>query len=110
MAAYRAAEIYVHDIFAGILRETDEGYSFVYDTAYLKKDNAVPVSLTLPLNKEPYFSKTLFAFFDGLIPEGWLLDVVVRNWKLRADDRFGILLAACRDCIGCVSVREIVQR
>ena len=109
MSEYRTAQIFVRDKLAGILRETDEGYSFAYDTAYLSSDNPSPVSLTLPLTDEPYNSKTLFAFFDGLIPEGWLLDVVVRNWKLNEKDRFGILLAACKDPIGNVSVREVSE-
>ena len=109
MSEYRTAQIFVRDKLAGILRETDEGYSFVYDTDYLSSDNPSPVSLTLPLTEKPYVSKTLFAFFDGLIPEGWLLDVVVHNWKLNEKDRFGILLAACKDPIGNVSVREVSE-
>ncbi len=46
----------------------------------------------------------MFPFFDGLIPEGWLLDVAVDNWKLKSTDRMGLLLACCKDCIGAVSV------
>ena len=109
MSEYRTAQIFVRDKLAGLLRETDEGYSFAYDTNYLSSDNTSPVSLTLPLTDKPYDSKTLFAFFDGLIPEGWLLDVVVHNWKLNEKDRFGILLAACKDPIGNVPVREVSE-
>ncbi len=43
--------------------------------------------------------------FDGLIPEGWLLGAVSRNWKIDTKDRFGLLLVACKDAIGNVSVR-----
>lgn len=105
MTTFRTAYIYVRSIFAGILRETDEGYSFQYDADYLKNENASVVSLTLPLRQEEYTSKTLFSFFDGLIPEGWLLKVVTDNWKIDRRDRFGILLVACKDGIGNVSVR-----
>ena len=63
------------------------------------------MSLTLPLTEESYHSKTLFSFFDGLIPEGWLLSVVSRNWKIDKKDRFGLLLVACRDGIGNVTIR-----
>ena len=45
----------------------------------------------------------------GLIPEGWLLDLVTHNWKLRANDRFGLLLVACKDCIGSVVIREVTE-
>ena len=86
---------------------TDYGYSFQYDAEYASDAGSAAVSLTLPLQKEAYTSKTLFAFFDGLIPEGWLLNVVTHNWKIDARDRFGLLLVACKDCIGTVSIREV---
>ena len=106
MSVYRTAYIYVRDIFAGILKETEAGYSFTYDDNYLNYKDASPVSLTLPLSKKSFHSKSLFPFFDGLIPEGWLLVAVSKNWKLDLKDRFGILLVACKDCIGNVSVFE----
>lgn len=106
MAAFRTGYIYVRNIYAGELSEEDDGYRFVYDREYLNSEKASAVSLTLPLREEPYVSKTLFSFFDGLIPEGWLLRAVSRNWKIDAGDRFGVLLVACKDGIGTVSVRE----
>ena len=89
-----------------MLCETDEGYSFSYDEQYLIRKDASPVSLTLPLSEKTYTSKPLVPFFDGLIPEGWLLGVVSRNWKIDVKDRFGLLLVACKDGIGNVSIRE----
>lgn len=106
MDAFRSAYVYVRNHFAGILSETDSGYQFVYEKDYLTSEEAAPVSLTLPLSTEPYLSTTLFPFFDGLIPEGWLLNVVSRNWKIDVKDRFGLLLVACKDCIGSVSIQE----
>ncbi|MBR6270582.1 MAG: HipA N-terminal domain-containing protein [Lachnospiraceae bacterium] len=106
MSAFRKAYVYVRNVFAGILSETDSGYKFAYDEDYLKSENASPVSLTLPLRDEPYDSGILFPFFDGLIPEGWLLGVVSRNWKIDTKDRFGLLLVACKDGIGNVSIAE----
>lgn len=103
---YRTAYVYVRNSFAGTLSETDEGYEFAYDENYAADSSNSPVSLTLPINTVPYKSKTLFSFFDGLIPEGWLLDVVSRNWKIDKNDRFGLLLIACKDSIGNVSIRE----
>lgn len=106
MNGFRTAYVYVREDFAGVLSETDAGYSFTYDEGYLSQQNPAPVSLTLPLQAASYLSHTLFPFFDGLIPEGWLLDVVSRNWKIDTMDRFGILLVACKDPIGAVSIRE----
>ena len=105
--SYRKADIYVHETIAGVLEETETGYRFQYVPEYLSQKDAEPVSLTLPIQKDPYQSQVLFPFFDGLIPEGWLLDVVEETWKVNPKDRMGLLLVSCRDTIGHVSVREI---
>ncbi len=89
---------------AGTLIEDDEGYHFKYEQPYLLKSDAEPVSLTLPLSHIEYHSNVLFPFFDGLIPEGWLLDIAEKNWKLDVRDRMSILLATCQNCIGAVSI------
>lgn len=102
----RKAKVYMHNDLAGFLTETTDGYSFTYDSDYLTGSGSKPVSLTLPLQDKTYTSKVMFSFFDGLIPEGWLLEIAEKNWKLNARDRMGLLLACCRDCIGAVSVEE----
>ncbi len=106
MDAFRIAYVYVEEDLAGILQETDEGYRFAYDADYLCSNASVPISVTMPLSTDAYYSKTLFPFFDGLIPEGWMLNVISRNWKLDPNDRFGLLLVSCKDCIGNVSIHE----
>lgn len=103
----RRAEVHMYDRLAGLLAETDEGFTFSYDLDYLYSNNAEAISLTLPLRKEPYQSKILFPFFDGLIPEGWLLEIAANNWKLDSRDRMEILLKTCTDCIGAVSIVEL---
>lgn len=100
----RQAIVLYEDTPAGIITENDEGYLFAYDADYLTTPDSQPISLTLPLQEQDYQSKVLFPFFDGLIPEGWLLNIAVNNWKINPKDRFGLLLTMCRDCIGCVSV------
>ncbi len=100
----RKAKVLFHDEPAGILSETEEGYEFLYYPEYAASSEAEPISLTMPKRTEPYTSKILFPFFDGLIPEGWLLDIAEKNWKINARDRMGLLLACCRDCTGAVSI------
>ncbi len=102
----REAEVYFHEQYVGLVRETESGYHFEYSNDYFNLKDAKPISKTLPMDKRNYESKVLFPFFDGLIPEGWLLDIAQQNWKLNYNDRMGLLLACCRDCIGAVSVRE----
>ena len=103
----RAGIVFVQNMRAGLITETDTGYEFYYENEYLEKEDSLAVSLTLPLSREIYKSNTLFPFFDGLIPEGWLLNVVERNWKIDGRDRFGLLLVTCADCIGDVRIEAL---
>jgi len=107
--AGRKAEIRIHDKTAGWLIQDAEGYHFQYDKLYMESPTPVPVSLTLPLQEVPFTSKVMIPFFDGLIPEGWLLDIAERNWKLNSRDRMGLLLACCKDCIGAVSAHPVIE-
>jgi len=99
----RKGLVFYKDYLAG---EIADGYTFQYNFDFLHSKNAKPISLTLPLQEQAFQSKILFPFFDGLIPEGWLLNIAINNWKLNTKDRFGLLLVLCNDCIGCVSVKK----
>jgi len=105
----RKADILMHGRPAGILEELEHGYRFTYLPDYLADRHTVPVSLSLPLQTEPFEDKRLFPFFDGLIPEGWLLEIAGATWKIDPRDRMGLLLACCRDCIGAASVVPIKE-
>ena len=88
---YRSAYIYVRNVFAGVLAETDYGYSFAYNEEYLQTENATAVSLTLPLTANKYRAKTLLTFSDRLITEGWLLDIVKHNRNILPRDQLSVL-------------------
>ncbi len=105
----RKAVIKMDTQLAGWLTQDEYGYHFIYDSTYLTNKVARPISLTLPLQETTFTSNVLFPFFDGLIPEGWLLEIAEKNWKLNPRDRMGLLLTCCKDCIGAVSVEEIKQ-
>ncbi|MDR1610830.1 MAG: HipA N-terminal domain-containing protein [Candidatus Symbiothrix sp.] len=100
----KQAKIFFKNELAGILTEDENGYAFIYDNQYLKSEKSEPVSLTLPMQEHTFHNNVLFPFFDGLIPEGWLLDIAQKNWKIDLRNRFSLLLACCKDCIGAVSV------
>ena len=100
----RRAKVYIHNKWAGILIEDENGYHFQYRKEYLETENPEPVSLLLPLQKEVFHSTVMFPFFDGLIPEGWLLEIAEKSWKLDNRDRMGLLLKTCYDCVGAVSI------
>ncbi len=106
----RKAEIKFNDETAGWLSQDENGYHFWYDPDYLSSENPIAVSLTLPLKEQPYTNPVMFSFFDGLIPEGWLLAIAETNWKLNERDRMGLLMTCCKDCIGAVSVIPVENK
>jgi serine/threonine-protein kinase HipA len=95
---------------AGLLSELDNGeYEFVYDAEYRINYPDSFITFNMPVSKHQYRSKSLFPFFDGLIPEGWLLNIASESWKINKNDRMGLLLACCQNAIGAVSVHAINQ-
>jgi len=104
----RQAKILYNNLFCGLLTETDDGtFTFQYDEDYVDRCPDQFITFTMPVSKREYKDKRLFAFFEGLIPEGWLLDIASKNWKINTNDRMGLLLACCQNCIGAVSVQPI---
>ena len=103
------AKVFYSSKLAGYLEKTDNGYSFTYDQDYLMNDDPKPVSQTLPLSPYTQTSRNLFSFFDGLIPEGWLLNIASNHWKIDRTDRFKLLITLCRDTIGAVTVEPIEE-
>ena len=103
----RKGAVYYAKELAGFIEEHDDQYQFRYLPEYFEKENAQAISLTMPLQEQPFASERLFSFFDGLIPEGWLLETAEQNWKLNPRDRMGLLLACCKDTIGAVTVEKV---
>ena len=101
------AAVYYRDKRAGILTKTAAGYEFAYDPIYLLDPAARPISLSMPLRAEKYESFKLFSFFDGLLPEGWLLDLISTSTKIDKNDKFRLLLHTGRDPVGAVSIRPL---
>ncbi len=102
----KRAKIFIDGLFCGVLTENYDGYFFQYDREYLSREDAKPLSPTMPLRNETFEKEFMFPVFDGLIPEGWLLNIVDKNWKINPRDRMELLLLCCKDCIGNISVRE----
>jgi len=106
----RRGNVYYKNDLAGIITETNEGdFIFQYDKLYVKEHPTEFITFAMPITDKPYTEKRLFPFFEGLIPEGWLLDIASKNWKINRNDRMGLLLACCQNCIGAVSVVPITE-
>ncbi|MDX9947488.1 MAG: HipA N-terminal domain-containing protein [Bacteroidales bacterium] len=106
----RRGEVYYNEHLAGILTETDDGeYVFQYDPGYIREHPQEFITFKMPVTRKKYTDKRLFPFFEGLIPEGWLLEIASESWRINKNDRMGLLLACCQNCIGAVSVKPIPE-
>ena len=104
MKPLRKASVMFKEAAVGIIEETGQGYRFAYDSSYLTQGE--PIGVAFPMREQPYESKALFPFFKGLLPEGWLREVVCQTLKIDLKDDFGLLIKACGDCIGAVWIKE----
>lgn len=101
------AIVYCGDKEAGELVKKPGGYEFTYKPDYLRDPDAAPISLGLPLNPDKYASPRLFPFFDGLLPEGWLLELTCTSAKIDKNDKFRLLLHTGKDPLGAISIRPV---
>jgi HipA-like protein len=101
----RSARVRINGVDAGRLEEIPTGYRYSYFQNYLNDPSNPPISLTLPKNKEPVESPTLFAFFFGLLAEGALKTEQCRALKLDEHDHFGRLIqTTADDSIGAITL------
>jgi HipA-like protein len=107
----RQLEVYVNETKAGILTENIPGsdYTFSYDDAYLTSCSS-PISVTMPLRKQPYKSGHLFPFFTNLLPEGANRKTICRESRIDENDFFGMLMATVgTDMIGAVNFKNVKE-
>lgn len=101
----RSARVLMHGNAAGVLEEDDGGvtYQFTYGAGYVGE----PISRTMPVRTEPYLFNGFPAFFDGLLPEGEMLEGLLRQHKIDAKDRLAQLLAVGGELVGAVTVEAM---
>lgn len=101
----RKAKIYIHGHPAGVLEELEPGkhYRFAYFTEY----QGAPVSLTMPLTQRIYSFPSFPPFFEGLLPEGVMLEGMLRRLKIDRHDYFTQLVATGQDLVGAVTCEAL---
>ena len=102
--AMRRAEVYYGNAQAGELIEVIalHEYHFIYHADY----SGPPISLTMPVRPAAYKFDTFPPFFDGLLPEGFQLEALLRQKKLDRGDHFSQLLSIGSDTVGAVTITE----
>jgi serine/threonine-protein kinase HipA len=97
----RKARVFNHGVYAGELIDSNDGtYSFIYDDNY----QGPAISLSMPLVKKQFHYKQFPPFFDGLLPEGMLLEALLKNAKIDRKDLFSQIVTVGKDLVGSVTV------
>jgi serine/threonine-protein kinase HipA len=103
----RKAKVFVDGLEAGILNEVvfNSKYVFEYRDGY----SGPAVSLTMPLSEKLREFSSFPPFFEGLLPEGFLLEGLLKFGKIDRNDFFAQLLAVGDDMVGNITVKEIQE-
>jgi len=101
----RKAKVYNYGTPAGELLEIkiNAEYRFTYYENY----DSTPISLTMPVDKKEFAFNSFPPFFEGLLPEGIMLENLLRLAKIDANDLFSQLVSVGGDLVGSVTVEEI---
>jgi uncharacterized protein HI_0666 len=96
----RLGKVYLYGEFIGLLQEDKHGFHFAYNPDY----QGMPLSLSLPLEQSPFYSKTLFPYFASLIPEGWLKKKYAAYQQIDEHDLFRFLINNGDNMLGAVQI------
>jgi serine/threonine-protein kinase HipA len=101
----RFLHIFIDSAKVGTLTGKDNGdHIFTYDDGWLGRRSPTPLSLSLPLQAEPFSPEISKAFFANLLPEGQVRDHFASKYRVSADDDFGLLAALGGDCAGALAL------
>ncbi|HMM66710.1 MAG TPA: type II toxin-antitoxin system HipA family toxin [Dokdonella sp.] len=81
-----------------------EEWRFQYRPDYLASTQPIPLSVTLPLQDEPFAGAVIANWFGNLLPEGAVRETIERRLRLPPRDNFALLVAIGGECAGAVSV------
>lgn len=97
--------VYLKSEKVGMLQLDDSRrFIFTYDKNWLRLKTAVPLSISLPLQQEPFQDDHARPFFSNLLPESELRRVIARKLGLSENNDFALLEAIGGECAGAVSL------
>lgn len=100
----KKAKVFVYKKQAGVLYEVEKGKNYIFE--YLEHYQSEAISLSMPVKKRRFEFNRFPPFFDGLLPEGSLLEGLLKNKKIDEDDFFAQLIATGEDLVGAVTVQK----
>ncbi len=85
-----------------LIRDKELMHTFRYEPSWLKYPDRFQLSLALPLQEEPFGNKLTLSFFENLLPEGEVREILGRDYQMRSS--FEFLKKFGKDCSGAIIV------
>jgi serine/threonine-protein kinase HipA len=85
-----------------LIRDEERVFSFRYTKDWLSYEKAFPLSLSLPLEDKAFGNKVSQSFFENLLPEGEVRDIIGRTHQV--EGVFDFLKEYGQDCAGAIVV------
>lgn len=102
--AIQYLDVFFHDTLVGGLSYNKGLLEFTYNPNYLSVDKALPLSTSMPLQKEAFSHGITEAFFAGLLPEDIVRKRIARYLRISEGNTFELLKAIGGECAGAVSL------
>ncbi len=100
----KKAKVFVDDVLAGYFVEIEKRKKYCF--YYLDGYEGGSISLTMPVSQKVYTFDTFPPFFEGFLPEGIMLELLLRKTKIDKDDFFEQLMRVGGELIGNVNVER----
>ncbi|HVE44088.1 MAG TPA: type II toxin-antitoxin system HipA family toxin [Gammaproteobacteria bacterium] len=103
---HRTLYLFMNGIHIGTLEKTNKGIlTFRYEQSWLDRPGARPISLSLPLIKEPFVGDIVYHFFDNLLPDNSQIRARIQaKFHVTTDQPFDLLAAIGKDCVGAIQM------
>jgi serine/threonine-protein kinase HipA len=97
-------DVYLHNNLTGHLIQDEHGQTlFEYARDWLKNPNAIPLSISLPLQEGMFGEKYCKPFFAGVLPEAAKRKLIARNLGISANNDFSMLEQIGGECAGAIT-------
>ena len=87
-----------------LLYSSNKPAEFKYSAEYVQMENAVPISISLPLQEGAFDALRTKNFFEGLLPEGFTRRAVAQWLQVDEGDYLAILKGLGAECLGAIQI------
>lgn len=101
--------VYLNSEKVGVLREKSGLMYFSYDSQWLEIPSNIPLSRSLPLQKEEFGINKTRAFFAGILPEERPRQIISKILGISNINDFAMLEKIGWECAGAVSLLPIAS-